>query len=83
MRRYSYIIGVLALFLASCQNDTIVTPDQENLDVTLTKILDGASPTGDLNYFKMPDAQDFSKIPQDPKNPLTKEKVALGAFFIS
>ncbi|MCB9310935.1 MAG: cytochrome-c peroxidase [Lewinellaceae bacterium] len=81
MRRYSYIIGVLALFLASCQNDTIVTPDQENLDVTLTKILDGASPTGDLNYFKMPDAQDFSKIPQDPKNPLTKEKVALGAFL--
>jgi cytochrome c peroxidase len=36
---------------------------------------------GGLNDFVLPESSQFDLIPQDPKNPITKEKVALGGFL--
>lgn len=50
--------------------------DQE-LENVLTQASDGAG----LSFFQLPDSDDFANIPQDPKNPITKEKVELGKLL--
>ena len=34
-----------------------------------------------MSYYRLPESTDFNAIPQDPRNPLTKAKVALGGFL--
>ncbi len=41
-----------------------------------------AAPTGQLEYFAFPNSEDYSNIPQDPKNPINKPKVELGRIII-
>ena len=50
------------------------------LDVLLTEqiTLDGQRR---LQNFMLPDSDDFAAIPQDPRNPLTVDKVALGRWL--
>jgi len=85
MRLYNNIIGQ-TLFLSiiifstySCSSDAPITIDP--LDETLKTTLSDASPSGNKNYFKLPKSSELSKIPQDPNNVLTAEKVALGAYL--
>jgi len=40
-----------------------------------------AQEQGGMDFFIMPDSDDLANIPQDPKNPLTSEKVRLGQFL--
>ncbi len=51
------------------------------LNGQLTKLLQGASGGKGTAFFKLPEAGDFSQIPQDPKNPITTEKVELGRLL--
>ena len=55
----------------------VVTP----LDDELLTALRAQSPTGEVQYFQLPESTDLSAIPQDPKNPLSPEKVALGQLL--
>jgi len=59
------------LFFASCDDDNEVA----SLDTQLTDALEAL---GGSAQFQMPSSTDFSSIPQDPNNPITSEKVALG-----
>lgn len=75
-------IGFLLAFslLASCatENDyTEITTEAEDQELksTLIKL------SGSLNYYELPNSTDYSKIPADPKNPITEEKVALGKLL--
>ncbi len=70
------IISFPAVFLFSCQEDPIITSDP--LDDELRIHLEVHAPTDRIDYFKLPDADDFSAIPQDLANPLSAEKVHLG-----
>jgi cytochrome c peroxidase len=36
---------------------------------------------GGLAFFRLPDSDQFDRIPQDPKNPLSREKVRLGQLL--
>lgn len=65
------------LLLSSCSSDRLADP----LDEKLKKTLNQTSPTGDYNYYVLPEHNDYSAIPQDPLNALTKEKVDLGKML--
>ncbi|WP_158975516.1 cytochrome-c peroxidase [Cellulophaga sp. L1A9] len=75
-------IGFLLAFslLASCASENdyteiiIGTEDQE-LKTTLVSL------SGDLSYYILPNSTDYAKIPADPKNPITEEKVLLGQLL--
>ena len=74
---------MLALLVwAGCDADPISPePDPEPaLDEVLTALItfDGQRP---LSNFQLPASTDFASIPQDPRNPLTEEKVALGRLL--
>lgn len=51
------------------------------LDELLLERLAELAPSGDLSFFLLPDADDLGRIPQDPLNPLSPEKVRLGQLL--
>ncbi|HKK73561.1 MAG TPA: cytochrome c peroxidase [Saprospiraceae bacterium] len=78
-------ILLLLLFLISCEKEvgTDIKPEEtyESLDDELNaKLLAAANGQG-LSYFILPDEQNLGEIPQDPKNPLTPEKIELGKLL--
>lgn len=69
------------IFMWSCAQDQETKDEVSKIDSELIELLKSQSPDQSLSYFELPNSQDFDKIPQDPKNPITKEKVALGGFL--
>ena len=43
--------------------------------------MESASPTKSIDFYLLPDSDDFESIPQDPMNPITAEKVAVGKLI--
>lgn len=68
---------LFALILSSCGKDSN-EDDQSTLDRALITSLEYASETNALDFFELPSENDLKGIPQDPNNPLTKEKITLG-----
>lgn len=82
MKRILLLPIIAILIFSSCTRDNEVAPDNESaLDKTLTKLLDQNSEGQGTDFFKLPESSDFSKIPQDPNNPLTISKVELGKLL--
>lgn len=79
MNRLNVLLSVLiAVFLiTACTEDKLTNP----LDVKLTRRLSDLSPTGSRAHYILPKETDYNKIPQDPANPLTRQKVALGRML--
>ena len=78
MRKIQTLLLFASVFIfTSCQKDNNDTTDSE-LDQKLESALKAASDNVGKTHYILPSATDLSAIPQDPKNPLTKEKVALG-----
>ncbi len=67
----------MMLFMQSCADDNVQNP----IDNRLAQVIEQASEGKGLAFFQQPDSDDFSKIPQDPRNPLTKAKVDLGQML--
>ena len=59
---------------------TPVDPAVEARDSLLT-LLDSVSTIGSYEEYILPESDDFDNIPQDPSNPITAEKVALGKLI--
>lgn len=79
MNRAIPVFFLLIGLLSSCSPDPgVVIEDDIHLAYTLESILADASLTGDPQFFQFPDGTNLRSIPQDPKNPLTIEKVSLG-----
>lgn len=78
--RTTLILFVFSFVIFSCNDDddpiTTTTID----DHLKSALIDQSQGEG-LNFFTMPDSDEYNKIPQDPKNPLTTEKVALGQML--
>ncbi len=66
-----------AVLLAACHQQK-EDDDLTSLDRRLTQALTGAAGANGLDYFRLPSSTDLASIPQDPNNPLTEDKVALG-----
>ena len=76
---YRFSLFVLCITIVSCSptDDTLGTDDSD-LDLTLREQLIASSSTGDIDYFKLPDSDDYDALPQDANNPITSAKVELG-----
>ena len=71
--------GLVALLMSGCSSEKA---ESENAgDWLLQRQLESISPTGDMDFFMQPESDDFAAIPQDPNNPLSTEKVALGKLL--
>ena len=75
-RPYLLLITLVASLMFSCQKDE--NSSGSNLDRDLEDLLLTASEGQGLDFFTMPSSNDYSKIPQDPNNPLSEAKVVLG-----
>lgn len=74
-----YSIFVCAIFcFFGCTSDTI---EGDQLDITLQNAIKQTAPTGRLDHFILAEDSDLARLPQDPLNPLTAEKVELGSFL--
>ncbi len=72
------LFGFLLVF-SSCQKDS--DDPQLELDDELTTVLSQASNGQGLDFFILPNSDDYESIPQDPRNPITDAKVTLGKFL--
>lgn len=72
-------LSVIFILIQGCTEDSI---DQAAaLDYDLKRQIERYSPNGSSDFYILPRETELSKIPQDPKNPLTPEKVKLGQFL--
>lgn len=77
MKTSKLFIGLAAgAFLIGCNPDP-----ESDLDSQLQDALTSASGGVGADYYLIPDSDDLVSIPQDPKNPLSSEKVALGQLL--
>lgn len=75
-------LSCLLIFLMSCQPEPpIDNTSSSMLDTDLEEALMSASNGLGKSHYRFPASDDFGAIPQDPKNPLTAEKVALGQLL--
>ena len=77
MKKYTFGVLAMVMFIISCASDELTDP----LDVDLRKAVRLASPDGTLDHFVIPAPTDYSSIPTDPNNPLTDLKVELGRML--
>ncbi|WP_353481331.1 cytochrome c peroxidase [Haliscomenobacter sp.] len=77
---FTAALFLLALaYIISCENDNAT---DINLDTPLEEVLNQKSVTGSLTGYIMPESTEYAKLPnQDPKNPVTAEKVELGRLL--
>jgi cytochrome c peroxidase len=68
--------GILLLMMGCAEDDIYRGP--EDIDRDLINAMERHSPTGEISFYMLPDDGDYSSLPQDPKNPITKAKVELG-----
>lgn len=78
MRRV-FVIGIMLIIVAACTKDQM--PLATEFDNQLRTFLNTSSETGDYKYYILPQEDDYANIPQDPKNPLSREKVQLGKLL--
>jgi len=79
IRRLLLLSAVFLLILTACQDDENLRLIQ--LDQDLTRLLNRESNGQGLNFFRLPESDDLAEIPEDPRNPLTPEKVELGRLL--
>ncbi len=78
---------VILLFIVSCSKKEELNTFKEGslikneLDIALSELLTESSGGIGKSFFLLPESTKFSQIPQDPKNPLTIEKVELGKLL--
>lgn len=51
------------------------------LSSSLSRVMSAQAMEGGLSFYLLPDSDDLDRIPQDPRNPLTPEKVRLGQLL--
>lgn len=71
------LLAIIAV-LSSCHTDDPITSDY---DSQLAQILQKFGGNNWRDAFTLPSSDNLSAIPQDPKNPLTTEKVELGRLL--
>ena len=72
-------ILILIVMLNACTKDRM--PTLVELDNQLETSILEKSPNGTVDFYVLPNENDLHLIPQDPKNPLTPQKVELGKLM--
>lgn len=79
MKKLLLCVLAISVFM-SCSKEEPYEPVSK-LDIDLEALLLKRSNRIGKPFFILPESDDFSNIPQDPKNPITKEKVVLGQLL--
>lgn len=79
MRKIILVCSVLVFFVFACTKDKM--PVLVELDNQLRNLVAASAPTSDLDFYILPNEDDYANIPADPKNPLSEAKVQLGKFM--
>jgi cytochrome c peroxidase len=81
-RGFLGLLPMLLLVVSACQPTTAVedSANHAQLDVELEELIT-INGQRRLENFMLPESDDFGSIPQDPRNPLTVEKVELGKLL--
>ena len=79
IRHVAISILSLLVVLNACTKDRM--PTLVELDNQLELSIQGRSPNGTTEFYILPNENDLHLIPQDPKNPLTPQKVELGKLM--
>ncbi len=79
MKKAVFTFAIAFLVISCTSKEDSATPT--TLDTELEKILLATSNGKGKSFYILPNSNDFDKIPQDPKNPITAEKVALGKLL--
>lgn len=74
------VIAICAYTFMSCSKEDDYVPVSQ-LDRDLEALLFLRSNNVGKSFFVLPESDDFSNIPQDPNNPITREKVNLGRLL--
>ncbi len=74
------LVFFMAMVMAACQKDDDGAGNTQ-LDQQLEQALKDASNNVGKTHFLLPLPNEFAKIPQDPNNPLTQEKIDLGRLL--
>lgn len=77
---FAYLSIVLVAF-GSCKKDEYLPVNENLMDLKLATALHDASNGVGNAYYLLPNSEDLGSIPQDPKNPLSAEKVLLGKLL--
>ncbi len=77
------LLLLICLFLLAvgCKKEQTTTVSNLALDNQIDELLNIASNNQGREYFTLPESDDYLKIPNDPNNPITKEKVDLGKLL--
>ncbi len=79
LRIYLLFICCVGILFSSCHKDSDA---HLSLDEQLLDKLGKASKNGAIGFFELPlPVGDLNRIPQDPKNKISSDKVALGKFL--
>lgn len=82
MQKILYLSLLLIGFITiSCNQNVDPIPEATDIDYTLDRQIYHAEPGMTYLDFVMPHPAELEKIPQDPLNPLTPEKVRLGKWL--
>lgn len=76
------VVAIIGLLISCAGDDYIPLEEPTAIDLQLETVLNTLAGGKGNSYFILPASDDFKAIPQDPLNPLTKEKVALGKLLL-
>ena len=77
-RNFLFCLFLSTTILWSCEKDSVTNSQQ---DEELEQLLSTVNSGNGVDFFILPNSDDFANIPQDPNNPITKEKVELGKLL--
>jgi len=80
MKNIFYTFLSMSVILASCQSRSD-EPVVSGVDKQLEQALVQSSGNKGKEFYLLPNSTEYTKIPQDPRNPITADKVALGQFL--
>ena len=82
--KYQYklliLISILSI-LQSCKEDEPIMSEDDFLDIKMSVNMLRSADVETLDFFKMPNSDDLTAIPQDPLNELNPYKVELGRYL--
>lgn len=82
MKKFVLLVGIVSVLFTSCKSDDEYVAVVSQLDGELLSLLTTVSNGEGTSFFTLPSETDYAKIPQDPLNPITAEKVALGKLLV-
>jgi cytochrome c peroxidase len=82
MKKYILFTAIAIITLiVGCDNQEGEAYEHKLLNGKMSELMDEAAGGDGMEYYKLPTRNELDKIPQDPNNPITEEKILLGKLL--